>query len=68
LTLKGEVKGLKIGETIRVGDLVTFDVSVDKIPHLKACCSHRLWLVLINQTSREVQMMEFRQNYDKIEQ
>lgn len=48
--------------------MVTFDVSVEKIAHLKACDSQRLWLVLINQTSREVQLQEFRQNLDKIEQ
>ena len=62
LTLKGEVKGLKVGESVRVNDLVTFDVTISKIPALKACCSHRLWLALINQTSREVQMLEFQQN------
>jgi hypothetical protein len=67
LTLKGEVKGLKVGETVRINDLVTFDVTVAKIPALAACCSHRLWLALINQTSREIQLMEFRQNLDKIE-
>jgi hypothetical protein len=49
VTLKGEVKGLNVGEAIRVGDLVTFDVSVDRIPHIKDCCSHKMWLVLINQ-------------------
>ena len=53
---------------MRVGDLLTFDVNVEKIPGLKSCCSHRLWLVLVNQTSREIQMTEFKQNYDKIDQ
>jgi hypothetical protein len=61
VSLKGEVKGLKVGETVRVGDLVTFDVSVDRIPHIKDCCSHKMWLVLINQQSREVQLVDFRQ-------
>jgi hypothetical protein len=54
VSLKGEVKGLNVGEQMRVGDLVTFDIVIEKIPHLKACCSHRLWLVLINQNSREM--------------
>jgi hypothetical protein len=67
LEVKAEVKGLKVGETTRVGDLLTFDVQVSKIPGLKSCCDHRLWLLLVNQTSREVQMTEFKQNYDKIE-
>lgn len=66
--MKAEVKGLKVGETTRVGDLLTFDVQVSKIPGLKSSCDHRLWLVLVNQTSREVQMTEFKQNYDKIDQ
>lgn len=48
LTLKGEVKGLNVGEKPRVGDLATFDVTVEKLPHMKACSSLKLWLVLIN--------------------
>lgn len=65
--VKAEVRGLKVGETTRVGDLLTFDVQVSKIPGLKSS-DQRLWLVLVNQTSREVQIVEFKQNYDKIDQ
>lgn len=60
LSLKGSVKGLNVGEQMRRGDLMTFDIAIEKIPGLKSCCSHRLWLALINQTSREVQIEEFR--------
>lgn len=61
VTFKGEVKGLKVGEQMRMGDLVTMDVAVAKIPHVKQCCSScQLWTLLVNQSSRECQLVPFK--------
>ena len=54
---------------MRVGDLVTMDVAISKIPHVKQCCSScSLWTLLVNQSSRECQLVKFKQVSDKIEQ
>ena len=53
ITFSGQVAGVSLTEPVRVNDLLTITVNIEKLPFLKACGSSKfkVYTVLVNQST-----------------
>ena len=59
ITFNGEVAGVSATEPIRVDDLLTINVNIEKLPFLKAPESkHKVFVACVNQSTNQVMIDE----------
>ena len=66
ITFTGEVSGVSATEPIRIGDLLTLNVKIEKLAHMKVPEStHRVYVALVNQTTNQIMISEIEPSLQK---
>ena len=66
ITFSGEVAGVSCTEPVRVNDLLTISVNIEKLPFMKAAESkHKVYVALVNQTTNQVMIDEIEPTLEK---